>query len=152
MVWFLFNGISTFGGYLMPKLFCLNLWYYSTHSWEDKGAHTFPKCICPKINVIARLEYELACYDSAVQCFNHYTTKTTFLMGRIWPKVNFKQSKGGLIDLVWSGFSELSIFVGYLMPNPVYTNIHPRHTYIYALNTYDLVRFGFMAYQQLLLT
>ena len=42
-------------------------WYYLTHSWEDKGVHTFPKGICPKVNVIARPEYELAYYDSAVQ-------------------------------------------------------------------------------------
>ena len=48
------------------------LWYYLTHSWEVKGVHTFPKGICPKVNVIARLEYELAYYDSAVQRFNHY--------------------------------------------------------------------------------
>ena len=26
---------------------------YLTHSWEDKGVHTFPKGICPKVNVIA---------------------------------------------------------------------------------------------------
>ena len=31
--------------------------------------HTFPKGICPKVNVIARLEYEL-------HRFNHYTTRT----------------------------------------------------------------------------
>ena len=37
--------------------------------------HTFPKGICPKVNVIARLEYELAYYDSAVYRFNHYTTR-----------------------------------------------------------------------------
>ena len=43
------------------------------HSWEDKGVHTFPKGICPKVNVIARLEYELAYYDSAVHRLNHYT-------------------------------------------------------------------------------
>ena len=36
------------------------LWYYLTHSWEDKEVHTFPKGICPKGNVIARLEYELS--------------------------------------------------------------------------------------------
>ena len=34
------------------------------------------KGICLKVNVIARLEYELAYYDSAVHRFNHYTTKT----------------------------------------------------------------------------
>ena len=32
--------------------------------------------IYPKANVIARLEYELAYYDSAVHRFNHYTTRT----------------------------------------------------------------------------
>ena len=31
-------------------------WYYLTHSWEDKGGHSFPKGICPKLTVIARLE------------------------------------------------------------------------------------------------
>ena len=41
------------------------------------GVHTFPKGICPKVNVIARLEYELANYDSAVHRFNHYTTRTS---------------------------------------------------------------------------
>ena len=38
-------------------------WYYLTHSWEDKGVHTFPKGICPKVNLIAPLEFELAYYD-----------------------------------------------------------------------------------------
>ena len=40
------------------------------------GVHTFPKGICPKVNIIARLEYELAYYDSAVHRFNHYATRT----------------------------------------------------------------------------
>ena len=31
------------------------------------------------MNVIARLEFELAYYDSAVQCFNHHTTRTPFV-------------------------------------------------------------------------
>ena len=38
--------------------------------------HTFPKGICPKVNVIARLEFGFACYDSAVHRFNHNTTRT----------------------------------------------------------------------------
>ena len=50
------------------------------HSWKDKGVHTFPKGICPKVNVIARLEYELAYYDSAVHYFNHYNTRTAPLI------------------------------------------------------------------------
>ena len=52
------------------------LWYYLTHSWGDKGVHTFHKGICPKVNAKARLEYELAYYDFAVHRFNHYTTRT----------------------------------------------------------------------------
>ena len=51
-------------------------WYYLIHSWEDKGVHTFPKGICPKVNVIVQLVYELVYYDSAVHRFNHYTTWT----------------------------------------------------------------------------
>ena len=50
------------------------LQYYLTHSWEDKGVHIFPKGICPEVNVIARLEFELAYYDSVVHRFNHYIT------------------------------------------------------------------------------
>ena len=80
-VWFLvslFNGISTLFRLFNAKAILLEeqYWFYLTHSWEDKGVHTFPKGICPKVNVIARLEYEIACYDSAVHRFNHYTTRT----------------------------------------------------------------------------
>ena len=50
--------------------------YYLTHGWKDKGVHTFPKGICSKVNVIARLVFELANYDSAVHRFNHYTMRT----------------------------------------------------------------------------
>ena len=40
------------------------------------GVHIFYKGICPKVNVIARVEVELAYYDSGVHRFNHYATKT----------------------------------------------------------------------------
>ena len=50
-------------------------WYYLSHSWEDKGVHTFLKGIFPKVNVIVWLEYELTYYDSTVHRFNHYTTR-----------------------------------------------------------------------------
>ena len=75
----LFNGISTLYWLFNAKAILLEKrgWYYLTHSWEDKRVHTFPKGICPKVNVIARLEYELAYNDSAVHRFNHYTTRTT---------------------------------------------------------------------------
>ena len=38
--------------------------------------HTFPKCNCPKVKVIYQVEFELAYNDTAVYCFNHYTTRT----------------------------------------------------------------------------
>ena len=74
----LFNGISTLFRLFNAKAILIEeqWWYYLTHSWDDKGVHTFPKGICPKVNVIAKLEYELAYYDSAVHRFNHYTTRT----------------------------------------------------------------------------
>ena len=72
----LFNGISTLFRLFNAKAILLEEQYYLTHSWEDKGVHTFPKGICPKVNLIAWLENELAYYDSAVRRFNHYTTRT----------------------------------------------------------------------------
>ena len=72
----LFNGISTYSGYLMANL---SFFFYKdssgtilTHIWENKGFYTFPQGICPKANVMAWLEFELAYHDSAVQQFNHY--------------------------------------------------------------------------------
>ena len=35
------------------------------------------------MNIIARLEYELAYYDSAVHRFNHYTTRTLLVLGML---------------------------------------------------------------------
>ena len=76
---FVFNGISTFVGLFNAEaiLFEEQWSYYLTHSLEDEGVHTFLKGICPKVNVIERLEYELAYYDSVVHRFNHYTTRIT---------------------------------------------------------------------------
>ena len=72
----LFNGISTLFRLFNAKAILLEELYYLTHSWDDKGVHTFPKGICPKVNIIARLENKLAYYDSTVHRFNHYTTRT----------------------------------------------------------------------------
>ena len=54
---------------------------------------------------------------------------------------NAKSSLYIYIKYIWFGlvwFYGISTIVGYLMPNPLYT---------YILNIYDLVWFGFMAYQ-----
>ena len=74
----LFNGISTFLGNLMPKSILLEeqLGYDLTHNWDDKEVYNFPKGICQKVNVFARLEFELVYYDSVTQHFNHYAKKT----------------------------------------------------------------------------
>ena len=45
----LFNDISLFMGYLMPKP---SLWYYLTHSSGDKEVHAFFKGISPNVNEI----------------------------------------------------------------------------------------------------
>ena len=42
----------------------------------NKGLHTFPKGISPKMNVIARLEFEFASYNVTVQHVNYYTVGT----------------------------------------------------------------------------
>ena len=46
-------------------------WYYFTNSWADKEVHAFPKGICPKVNVIERLGFELAYDNVPVQHVNH---------------------------------------------------------------------------------
>ena len=68
--------------------------YYLNHSWEDKGIYTFPNGICPKVNVKARLEFELAYYGSAVQRFNHYTTNFMYVLSI---KVPMRKKSGNLL-------------------------------------------------------
>ena len=80
----LFNGISTLFRLFNAKAILLEEQYYLTHNWKDKGVHTFPKGICPKVNIIAQLENELAYYNSAVHRFNHYTTRTPPMILVCW--------------------------------------------------------------------
>ena len=90
----------------MPKLILLEeqLWYNLTQSWEDKGVYTFPKGIRPKVNIIARLEYEPTYYDSAVYRFNHYSTRTSprvfLLFGKyiFWNKLSHQIKNSKSID------------------------------------------------------
>ena len=48
--------MSTFLGYLMPKLFPLeeHLWYNVTHTSDYKMVYTFTKDIYPEVNLIER--------------------------------------------------------------------------------------------------
>ena len=43
------------------------------------GFVSFPRYISPKVNMIARLEFELAYFEVAVQYFIHYTTGDSLL-------------------------------------------------------------------------
>ena len=47
-------------------------WYYLTNSLRDKVVHTFSKGINPKVNVIARLNFELVYFVDVVRHFSHY--------------------------------------------------------------------------------
>ena len=94
----LFNSISTLFRLFNAKAILLEEQYYLTHSREDKGVHTFPKGICPKVNIIARLENELAYYDFAVHRFNHSTTRTPPMV--VWVTASLLRSPGlSLADL-----------------------------------------------------
>ena len=42
---------------------------------EMVGFYNFPKGICPKMNSITRLEFELIYCEATVQQFNHYVTE-----------------------------------------------------------------------------
>ena len=48
---------------------------------EDKEIHAFPKNITPKVNVTARLEFEHANYNVAVQYASYCATRTPLLHG-----------------------------------------------------------------------
>ena len=80
IVWLLFYGISTFAVYLMLKQSLLknssDTIYPPPAMGADKMVHTFSKGICPKVNVIVRLEFELTDYVIAVQHVSHNTPRT----------------------------------------------------------------------------
>ena len=43
----------------------------------DKGVHTFPNDISPKVNKTARLEFELTHFEFPIQFFRHCATKSS---------------------------------------------------------------------------
>ena len=85
----------------------------------------FPKGIYPKVNEIARLEYELAYYDSAVHRFNHYTTKTPTSNISFWDKhfsSTFKVRVTLLPTFLWLFFKLKLFHVNFC--TFVLTNVH----------------------------
>ena len=73
----LFDGISTFVGYLMPTQ---SLWKNKRETIKPiaeagglRGIHTFLKGIRPKVKVMAQREFELTHFEASVQHIIHYT-------------------------------------------------------------------------------
>ena len=65
------------------------------------------------MNVIARLEYELAYYDSAVHRFNHYTTRTPLGVGSAWSRLAMDITHYGsqhFLMLIDSGPSRFAVW------------------------------------------
>ena len=77
--------------------------------------HTFPKGICPKVNVIVRLEYELAYNDSAVHRFNHFTTRTIPFRNKYKDMINVYS----IVDIMYLRYYACfyEIFIG--LPNNI---------------------------------
>ena len=46
-------------------------------SINNKGVHTFPKSISPKVNIRVQLEFKLTYFKAIVQHFSHYTMGTS---------------------------------------------------------------------------
>ena len=66
MIWFRFLFLIKFQGLFNAKAIHVEQqWYYLTRS--------FPKGISLKVNIIARLEFELAFFEAAVPHFSHNT-------------------------------------------------------------------------------
>ena len=95
LVWFLCS--------MVYQPFCVV--YCQSHSWRivvlfkpitgqmEERVHTFPKGMSPNVNLIVRLEFELAYYVVAVQHMSHYTTSCRNIY-RINKKYIFFTSKG----------------------------------------------------------
>ena len=65
----LLNGISTYMGYLMPKPSLPNKSsnsIYPIPGSRDKVVHIFPESICPKVNINAEVEFELAYFEAGL--------------------------------------------------------------------------------------
>ena len=83
-----------------------------------KEVHTYPKCVCPKVNVIVWLEYELAYYDSAVHRCNH--------VHHVWPPLQ-------CLCVCLTAYICINIRICLCLSVPIYENLFiyaDRHTYL----------------------
>ena len=70
----LINGISSFMGYFMPKLFLCKKSSCTNICARDKGIHALPEGISPKVNRILWPKHKLTYYDFKVQGISNYAT------------------------------------------------------------------------------
>ena len=54
-----------------------------THCWRDKGVLAFPKSTSLKLNIIARLEFQLDYFEAAVQHFSYYAKETLIYISQL---------------------------------------------------------------------
>ena len=117
----LFNGISTFMGYLMPKPSSRKKqqWYYLTHSWWDKGVLIpFPRAL-----VIKWMQYYKWSLNSLTL---RLQSSTLVIMSRGLSYVNISTAnvkmKFAIIlnrfHFLFLCFNDISTFLSYLMPKP----------------------------------
>ena len=93
LVWFGFfvKRHINFHGLLSAKVIFVEeqQWYYLTHNWGNKGVHTFPKDVSPKVKVTSRPKFKLVYFKVAIQLGSHYSTET--------PSVNIVKGMNPLI-------------------------------------------------------
>ena len=76
-----FYDLTTFADYLIPKPSLenknINAIYFISR--RNKGIHTFRKGVTSKVNVIARLEFELTNWHLMVQHFSNYSNCSKYI-------------------------------------------------------------------------
>ena len=76
-------------------------WCDLTHSCEYQGVHFFPNGICPKVNVIAQLEFEFAYFDYAVYSIRTPPTVQGF---------NVLPCNGNNSTVIWFKWFRINLF------------------------------------------
>ena len=69
-----FNPVTSYSDFFFRGLLNVNMILVKELQMENKGAHTLPRVISPKVNMIVRLEFELVYLDVIVKHFSLYVT------------------------------------------------------------------------------
>ena len=119
LIWFLlFNGISTLRGLFNVKTTLVEgqLWYYLTYSWRDKKVFPFYLFICPKVNVIAQVGFELA-YNHDVVLYVNYIALGILILPHTFSFLNFfpRPSEPAARAPTTTGIAIIFIIIIYLL-------------------------------------